>query len=64
MSERVLGVKFLTPGGKDISVKPDLAGLEYVKGSIPVPGGVITVEADKSGKFKVNAPAGTTVNKA
>ena len=61
MSERVLGIKFLTPGGKVISVKPDLGDLEYVKGSIPIPGGKITVEADRSGKFKVDAPTGTEI---
>ena len=61
MSERVLGIKFLSPGGKVISVKPDLGDLDYVKGSIPIPGGKITVEADRSGKFKVDAPTGTEI---
>lgn len=59
LSERILGVKFLVPGGKRFTVKPDLGDLEYVKGSLPVPGGVITVEADKSGKLKVDHPSGT-----
>ena len=54
LSERVLGVKFIAPGV--VSIKPDLGDLEYVKGTVPVPSGVITVEADKSGKKKISIP--------
>lgn len=64
MSERILGIKFLAPGGRHIAVKPDLGDLEYVRGAIPTPHGNITVEADKSGKLKVDAPQGTVIEKS
>ena len=57
LSERILGIKFLAPGGKRFTVKPDLGDLGYVKGSLPVPYGVIAVEADKSGNIKIDHPA-------
>ena len=56
LSERVLGVKFIAPG--TVSVKPDPGDLEYIKGTVPVPSGLITVEADKSGKQKITLPDG------
>lgn len=56
LSERILGIKFLVPGGRQFTVSPDLGDLEYVKGSLPTPYGVITVEADRSGKIKVEHP--------
>lgn len=56
LSERVLGVKFIAPGV--VSVKPDLGDLEYVKGAVPVPAGLITIEADKSGKQEITLPDG------
>ena len=55
LSERVLGVRFAAPG--KVVIKPDLGGLEYVKGTVPAPGGVITIEADKTG-FKYTLPDG------
>ncbi len=58
LSERVLGVRFLTPGGNRISVKPDLGGLEYVRGTLPSPHGVIRVEADVSGRVDLELPDG------
>ena len=47
LSERVLGVRFPEPG--KVIVSPDLGDLEWVRGQVPAPGGVITVEADKKG---------------
>ena len=60
LSERVLGVRFLSPGGIRVSIRPDLGGLKYVRGSVPTPRGVITVEADDSGKCKFTLPDGVT----
>lgn len=56
LSERVLGVRFLAPGGSKIAVKPDLGDLEYVEGTFPTPHGIIKISADKSGKVSVDAP--------
>ena len=55
LSERVLGVRFVAPG--QVHISPDLGDLHYVRGSVPVPGGVITVEADQKG-FSYSLPAG------
>jgi hypothetical protein len=61
LSERVLGVKFLSPGGTIIKVIPELGGLEYVHGKYPCAGGVVEVTADRSGKVDIAAPAGVEV---
>ena len=55
LSERVLGVRFIAPG--KVAVTPDIGDLEYVRGTVPVPQGVISVEADKNG-FKCDLPQG------
>ena len=60
LSERVLGVRFLAPGGRCVSVRPDLGDLGYVRGRVPTPYGLITVEAESSGKVKVSLPDGVT----
>ena len=60
LSERVLGIRFLEPGGKTIAVKPDLGDLDYVRGTFPTPQGVIRVEADRKGGVKVDLPPGIT----
>jgi hypothetical protein len=43
----LLGVKPLTPGYKSYLVEPSLAGLQWIKGSVPTPHGNIEVYADK-----------------
>ncbi len=61
LSERVFGIKFLEPGGGKVSIKPDLGDLEFVSGSYPTPHGAIHIEADKSGKLKLDVPQGIEV---
>ncbi len=56
LSERVLGVRFLEPGGRKISIQPDLGDLEYVTGTVPTPYGVISVTAETGGKIKCDTP--------
>ena len=41
----VLGVTPLEPGFKKISIRPQLGGLKYVKGTVPTVAGPVTVEA-------------------
>ena len=53
LSERVLGVRFSSPG--KVIIKPELGDLKFVCGTVPTPYGVISVEADKSG-FKYSLP--------
>ena len=55
LSERVLGVRFPEPG--KVIVRPDLGDLERVRGTVPAPGGVVTVEADRKG-FRCELPPG------
>ena len=64
LSKRVLGVKFLSPGGKRVEVKPDLGGLEFAEGSFPTPFGAIRVYADRSGKLEVSAPREVKIKNA
>ncbi len=61
MSERVLGVRFLKPGGSQIQVTPDLGDLEYVSGAFPTPKGALRITADASGKVDISAPAGIEI---
>ena len=56
LSRRVLGVKFHSPGGRRVEVKPDLGGLEFAEGSFPTPFGAIKVCADRFGKTEISAP--------
>ena len=55
LSQRVLGIKFVSPG--KVEIQPDLGDLEYVEGSVPTPNGVITVKADKK-SFTYTLPDG------
>lgn len=55
LSERVLGVSFPEPG--KVIIRPDLGDLTWARGSIPAPGGLITVEADTKG-FRYDLPSG------
>ncbi|MBP5183050.1 MAG: alpha-L-rhamnosidase, partial [Lentisphaeria bacterium] len=56
LSERVLGVSFPAPG--KVRVRPDPGDLQEVCGTVPTPFGLITVEADRSGKTCIKIPDG------
>ena len=51
----------LEPGCRRVEVKPDLCGLDYIKGSYPTPFGKIEVYADKDGKVEITAPDGVEI---
>ncbi|SHE40364.1 alpha-L-rhamnosidase [Mariniphaga anaerophila] len=65
LSQYVLGVNILEPGGRKVLLDPDLGDLEWVKGTFPTPRGVIEIEHRKNSKGKVEttfrAPAGVEV---
>ena len=61
LSERVLGVKFLEPGGRKIALAPELCGLEFAEGSVPTAYGPVRVSADSSGKVAADAPDGVEI---
>jgi len=55
LSERVLGVSFPEPG--KVLIRPDLGDLAWVRGVVPTPRGLVTVEADSKG-FRCDLPPG------
>lgn len=59
LSRYVLGVKPLSPGCKELSVKPRLASLKYVHGSFPTPYGTVSIDAEQTNsgvKTEICAP--------
>jgi hypothetical protein len=68
LSQHVLGVNLVQPGGKVIRVDPHLGDLKWAEGSFPTPLGIVRVrhEAQKDGTVKswVDAPPGVRVLKA
>ena len=65
LTEEVLGVKFVAPGGKMITVDPHLSDLTFAEGEVPTPFGVIHVrhEVGEDGKIKTDLtlPEGVTL---
>ena len=62
--DNVLGIRAAEPGFKKVVLKPDLGDLEYAKGQVPTPYGVLKVEVNKTSKgVKVDydAPNGIEV---
>ena len=57
LMEEVLGVKALEPGFKRAQIRPELAGLEWAKGGVATPLGVVGVDA-RGGHYVVTIPAG------
>ena len=59
--EYVLGVKPLEEGCKKVLISPSLGNLEYAKGTVPTPYGLIKIslkrETDGSVKTEFSAPA-------
>lgn len=47
LSEHVLGIEVLEPGGKKVRIRPHLADLEWAEGGLPTPRGVVRVRHDK-----------------
>jgi alpha-L-rhamnosidase len=62
LSERVLGVEPSLSGDGSYSVSPNLAGLEWVRGSVPTPHGPIKVAVTKDGPIALDVPDGVVVN--
>ncbi len=65
LSEHVLGVSIIEPGGKVIRVVPNLGDLEWVEGTYPLAKGVVYIRHEKqaNGKIKttIKAPKGVKV---
>ena len=67
LMEYILGIKPIQPGFKQVSIKPNLAGLKYVHGTVPTPYGIIEVKvthnADGTQKVDYKVPCGVEVIK-
>jgi len=65
LSEHVLGFKPLEPGCKKLLIEPHLADLEWAKGALPTPYGVVTVSHKQKSDGKIetqfNAPGNIEV---
>ncbi len=58
LSEKVLGIRFAAPGGKQVKIEPELCGLEYVRGTFPTPHGLIRVENHRNHAPEIELPPG------
>jgi alpha-L-rhamnosidase len=60
LTENVLGITPTSPGYATIAIEPDLLGLDYAKGSVPTPHGLISIRIDKQKGIDLTLPAGVT----
>jgi hypothetical protein len=58
LSENVLGVRPSSAGYDTVTIAPELLGLEFARGSVPTPHGVISVDIEKGKGITVDLPAG------
>lgn len=65
LTEHVLGVKVLEPGGKKIKLDPQLGDLEWVEGTFPTPNGILEVKhrkrSDGTVETTYKAPKGVKI---
>ena len=53
LTEHVLGIKPVKPGCTELLIRPNLAGLDWAKGSLPTPVGIVTVSHQKTTGGKI-----------
>jgi alpha-L-rhamnosidase len=62
LSEEILGIKSTEPGFRAVQVRPDLAGLQWVRGSVPTPMGDLRISAgEKRVVITIPAPMNVTL---
>ncbi|CAG4995285.1 hypothetical protein DYBT9275_01599 [Dyadobacter sp. CECT 9275] len=65
LSEHVLGISVVEPGGKTIRIQPNLGDLQWAEGTYPTPMGIVKVRHEKQtdGKIKstIDVPKGVKV---
>jgi len=59
--EEILGVKSTAPGFRRVEIRPDLAGLDWIRGAVPTPRGLVRVDASAR-RVAVTLPLGTTAS--
>ncbi len=57
--EQIIGVTSRQPGDQRVQVRPDLAGLQWIKGAVATPLGALRVEAAPA-RIAVTTPSGMT----
>jgi hypothetical protein len=57
LSENVLGIREPKDGYKEVVIAPRLAGLDWARGTVPTPGGVISIRVDKEKGVILDLPA-------
>jgi hypothetical protein len=57
LMEEVLGVKTVEPGGRRVQIRPELAGLDWVRGALATPLGAVSVAA-RDKQVEIAIPAG------
>jgi alpha-L-rhamnosidase len=63
LMEEVLGIQPTGAGFKTVDLRPDLAGLQFARGGMPTPHGMLKVDAQKKGsgtQVVVDLPEGVT----
>jgi alpha-L-rhamnosidase len=58
LMQQLLGVNATGAGFSQVQIRPDLAGLDWIRGSVAAPHGAIRVQAAKN-RVRVDLPAGT-----
>jgi alpha-L-rhamnosidase len=60
LTEQVLGIQPTAAGFREVSIRPDLAGLAWARGSVPTPQGDISVDYKASDGFdaQIDLPGG------
>jgi hypothetical protein len=53
LQQNILGVRELTPGGRNFSIRPELAGLAWARGTVPAAVGSLYVEIKYDGRLNL-----------
>jgi len=60
LTENVLGITPSAPGYATVDIHPHLLALDFVRGSVPTPHGVIHVDVDRAKGIHLDIPEGVT----
>ena len=58
LTENVLGVREAQDGYKTVTIAPQLAGLDWARGTVPTPHGVISISIDRKTGVVLDLPSG------
>jgi len=58
LTENILGIREPLDGYKSVVIAPHLAGLEWARGTVPTPHGVIAISIDKQNGVSLDLPPG------